>query len=408
MDCHDGSAFVVNTIIWGNATELNPDDFQISLRDSELTAYIYFHYSDIQDENPENLNRINGRSIMSQNPRFVNPDNRNYHLKSQQGRWVSSEESLVRYDLFSDYIIDLKDISKFATYWNLSSLDANYDSNIDYNLDNNIDVEDLVYIADNFLKEYDVDGFVLDSVTSPCINAGDIDARYDYSSELMENGLRINMGAYGGTDQASKSDSTDATYTLLADLDGDGEMIIVDYNIFYDFYIIYQGTQYDPETDYDGSGTVDDSDKIEFDRFDFNNDNWIDMEDDIYFNKSYGWTAPWLNIIKFQTFKPTAFLVGLFYADINLHTFFHDCLRVYVITHLNPAIFSTIKIKTINADVYSAYLYFHTIRGENLICKVHFLTFQENKYENFSLFENIALPGFFFCNLTHRLSKDAH
>jgi len=45
--------------------------------------------------------------------------------------------------------------------------------------------------------------WVLDEVTSPCIDAGDPDA--DVAEEPEPNGQRINMGAYGGTDQASKS-----------------------------------------------------------------------------------------------------------------------------------------------------------------------------------------------------------
>jgi len=44
---------------------------------------------------------------------------------------------------------------------------------------------------------------VLDEQTSPCIDAGD--PRIDFSSEPIPNGRRINMGAYGGTSQASAS-----------------------------------------------------------------------------------------------------------------------------------------------------------------------------------------------------------
>jgi len=48
-----------------------------------------------------------------------------------------------------------------------------------------------------------LDTWVIDSRTSPCIDAGN--PRDDYSGELMPNGGRINMGAYGGTPYASKS-----------------------------------------------------------------------------------------------------------------------------------------------------------------------------------------------------------
>ncbi|HUU97660.1 MAG TPA: dockerin type I domain-containing protein, partial [Phycisphaerae bacterium] len=46
-------------------------------------------------------------------------------------------------------------------------------------------------------------GWVLDDVTSPCIDAGD--PASDYSNEPAPNGGRVNMGAYGNTPEASKS-----------------------------------------------------------------------------------------------------------------------------------------------------------------------------------------------------------
>jgi hypothetical protein len=49
------------------------------------------------------------------------------------------------------------------------------------------------------------DIWVLDRVTSPCIDGGDPDA--DISNEPMPNGGRINIGAYGGTAEASLSPS---------------------------------------------------------------------------------------------------------------------------------------------------------------------------------------------------------
>jgi hypothetical protein len=50
--------------------------------------------------------------------------------------------------------------------------------------------------------------WVKDDVTSPCIDAGDPNNCLGYH-EPYPNGLVINMGAYGGTDQASMSLSTD-------------------------------------------------------------------------------------------------------------------------------------------------------------------------------------------------------
>jgi hypothetical protein len=48
------------------------------------------------------------------------------------------------------------------------------------------------------------DVWVLDDVTSPCIDAGDPES--DYSGERKPNGERINLGAYGGTPYASMSE----------------------------------------------------------------------------------------------------------------------------------------------------------------------------------------------------------
>ncbi len=53
-----------------------------------------------------------------------------------------------------------------------------------------------------YWPEHDV--WVLDKVTSPCVDAGDPNA--DYSDEPTPNGGRINIGAYGGTAYASLSE----------------------------------------------------------------------------------------------------------------------------------------------------------------------------------------------------------
>ena len=64
--------------------------------------------------------------------------------------------------------------------------------------------------------------WVTDSNTSPCIDAGDPNS--DWTMELWPHGKRINMGAYGGTPQASMSLSDAGN---IADFDNDGD---VDYN----------------------------------------------------------------------------------------------------------------------------------------------------------------------------------
>jgi hypothetical protein len=80
-----------------------------------------------------------GPGSFSQDPLFVDPNGKDYHLRSERGR-----------------------------YW----------------------------------PAYDV--WVLDKVTSPCLDAGDLQS--DYSGEPKPNGERINVGAYGGTAYASMSE----------------------------------------------------------------------------------------------------------------------------------------------------------------------------------------------------------
>ncbi|MHC4117625.1 MAG: right-handed parallel beta-helix repeat-containing protein [Planctomycetota bacterium] len=55
------------------------------------------------------------------------------------------------------------------------------------------------------------DSWVIDEVTSPCIDAGNPDHPDGAIFEPDPNGGRINMGAYGGTPEASKSTSASAT-----------------------------------------------------------------------------------------------------------------------------------------------------------------------------------------------------
>jgi parallel beta-helix repeat protein len=72
--------------------------------------------------------------------------------------------------------------------------------------------------------------WVVDTVTSPCIDAGD-PGDADWMVELWPHGGRINMGAYGGTPQASMSISATGN---VADLDHDDVVGIADLMRFAD------------------------------------------------------------------------------------------------------------------------------------------------------------------------------
>jgi CubicO group peptidase (beta-lactamase class C family) len=119
----NGRPIIANSIIYSNFT--NADAPQIS---SDLASVTY---SNIQGGWP-------GQGNIDTDPLFADPDNEDYHLKSQAGRWNPVRQS-----------------------------------------------------------------WTLDDVTSPCIDAGDPSTTL--GSEPLNNGGIINMGAYGGTSQASMS-----------------------------------------------------------------------------------------------------------------------------------------------------------------------------------------------------------
>ena len=63
--------------------------------------------------------------------------------------------------------------------------------------------------------------WVLDDVTSPCVNGGD--PASDYSKEPFPHGRRVNVGAYGNTPEASKG-----TWILPGDANGDSRVDVLD------------------------------------------------------------------------------------------------------------------------------------------------------------------------------------
>ncbi len=120
------AADITNNIIWHNDIyiyyDVEPGEYNIQ-------------YNNIQGG-------WDGQGNICLDPLFANTESRDFHLKSQAGRWDPVNQTWVR-----------------------------------------------------------------DIVTSPCIDAGDPNSPTD--DELEPNGGRINMGAYGGTAQASKSYSSE-------------------------------------------------------------------------------------------------------------------------------------------------------------------------------------------------------
>jgi hypothetical protein len=135
----DSKPKLTNCIIWGNTRD-------------EINAYATVSYCDVQGG-------WGGEGNVDVEPCFANPENSDYHLKSQAGRWDPNSQSWVQ-----------------------------------------------------------------DDVNSPCIDAGDPNS--DWTAELWPHGERINMGAYGGTTEASMSLSDAGN---IADLNGDGSIGYADF-----------------------------------------------------------------------------------------------------------------------------------------------------------------------------------
>jgi len=139
VDCFNrSSVLVTNSIVKGNTS---PQGHQLTVRNPATTLTI--SYSNI-DGGQAGINVEDSCTLdwdvgnIDVDPLFGDPDNGDYHLKSQAGRW---------------------------------------------------DLESQTWLQDD--------------VTSPCIDAGDPMSPIGW--ELFPNGGFVNMGAYGGTSEASKS-----------------------------------------------------------------------------------------------------------------------------------------------------------------------------------------------------------
>lgn len=137
-----GGPTLTNCVLWGNGQE-------IYVYSPRYGGLVTARYCDIEGGWP-------GEGNIDTDPCFADPNNGDYHLKSQAGRWNPNEGR-----------------------------------------------------------------WVMDDVTSPCIDAGD--PMMPIGLELFPNGGIINMGAYGGTVEASKSYFNKPTCQtkVAGDIDGD-------------------------------------------------------------------------------------------------------------------------------------------------------------------------------------------
>ena len=133
----EGRPMLVNCILWGNSDESGTGAYS-----SQIRGQAEVIYSCVQDN--MGINSWPGEGNINIDPLFANPENGDYHLKSQMGRWNPISQ-----------------------------------------------------------------GWVIDQISSPCIDAGD--PSDPVGLERLPNGGRINMGAYGGTPEASLSPAQSPT-----------------------------------------------------------------------------------------------------------------------------------------------------------------------------------------------------
>jgi hypothetical protein len=121
--------------------------------------------------------------------------NGDYHLKSQTGRWKPS--IYLGLDPTNDAFIDLSDFAAFANYWQKKG------SFIPADLDRSgiVDFSDLDLLLNNYLAGYPLSQWVLDDVTSPCIDTGDPNYIAEPNETDLDGNPRIvndiiDMGAY--------------------------------------------------------------------------------------------------------------------------------------------------------------------------------------------------------------------
>jgi hypothetical protein len=205
INCYGSGCITSNCILWANDVD------QIYTSGGDVSVA----YSDVQGG-------WAGTDNIDSDPCFASFDPNgdpvlwDLHLKSTAGRW---NPDFCRVDLNKDGIANLLDFAVLANSW----LVEKENLPADLYRDGVVNMLDLMLFADSYLMTNVPGVWVFDEVTSPCIDAGDPNS--DWEGELWPNGKRINMGAFGGTNQASKNGNK-------ADFNIDGSVDFADFAEF--------------------------------------------------------------------------------------------------------------------------------------------------------------------------------
>lgn len=215
--CWGSDVAVENSILWANEATQGS---QVAL---DTSGSVSIDYSDVQGGEASVYDPGNGLvwdgNNIDTDPCFASfdingdPNVWDFHLQSAYGRWDGGFYSI---DFDEDGIVNLVDFDVVAGLW---TEDGN-NLAADLNRDGTVDWLDIRIFGEYFLTDGLGGQWVFDGQTSECIDAGDVSS--DLAGEPWPNGKRINMGAYGGTSQASKNGSP-------ADFDVSNHVDFVDY-----------------------------------------------------------------------------------------------------------------------------------------------------------------------------------
>ena len=193
IHCAEGDATIINTILWNNHCYNND---QIELFWGNETVIVTYSNVEMADSN-DVWGGVDSNNINA-DPLFADPNNNDYHLKSGAGRW--NPILYTNGDFNNDRNIDFEDLDILAGYW----LWTEPEMIADLTSDNLVNFADYALFASNWRQIGETsEDWLVDGVNSPCIDVGDPGS--NYSLEPAPNGGRINMGAFGNTEFASKS-----------------------------------------------------------------------------------------------------------------------------------------------------------------------------------------------------------
>ncbi len=204
--CLDSQINVENCIFWANNASQGPQISLPALFDTSSTGSVYFSdfhagQTGVFVELPSTL--IWDQNNIQNDPCFASfsissdPLTWDFHLRSAAGRLESI--IYVKSDLKPDGLVNMLDYAEFAKSW----YDIGADIDADLNNDGQVGLEDLYLFVAEYLVAFEHHSWAIDDVTSPCIDTGDTGS--DSILEPWPNGKRINIGAFGGTEYASKN-----------------------------------------------------------------------------------------------------------------------------------------------------------------------------------------------------------